>query len=154
MSISFRRFTHLILLSILAVILVSACDTTNNTSMTRYKQPVENCRTVQHAMGETCIPNNPKRLVAISYVTLANALALGVQPIGSASGLNDLQDKFPAYLENETQGIKQLGNQYQPNLERIAFLKPDLILGWEVVRKIYPLLSQISPTAIVPEQVH
>lgn len=77
--------------------------------MTRYKQPVENCRTVQHAMGETCVPNYPERLVVISHHTLANALVLGVQPIGSASGLNDLQDKFPAYLKNKTQGIKQLG---------------------------------------------
>ncbi|MEH2256375.1 iron-siderophore ABC transporter substrate-binding protein [Nostoc sp.] len=152
MSISFRRLTHLILLSILTVILVSACNTTNNTSMTHYKQPVENCRTVQHAMGEICVPNYPERLVAISHFTLADALVLGVQPIGSASASNDLQNKFPAYLKNETQGIKQLGSQYEPNLERIAFLKPDLILGWEEIRKIYPLLSQISPTAIIPWQ--
>lgn len=107
---------------------------------------------MQHAMGETCIPNNPKRLVAISHLTLANALVLGVKPIGSASALNDLQDEFPTYLKNETQGIKQLGSQYEPSLERIALLKPDLILGWEPIRKVYPLLSQISPTALVPWQ--
>ncbi|MDM9379092.1 iron-siderophore ABC transporter substrate-binding protein, partial [Chlorogloeopsis sp. ULAP01] len=83
-SLSLRRLTHLILLSILTVILVSTCNATNDTSINGYKQPVEDCRIVQHVMGSTCIPRNPQRVVTLRSDTLANSLALGIRPIAAA----------------------------------------------------------------------
>jgi iron complex transport system substrate-binding protein len=107
------------------------------------------CRMVKHVMGETCIPNHLERIIAISQFTLANTLALGIKPIAGAFALSDV-DGIPQYLQAYTQDIKQLGNQYTPNLEKIALLKPDLILGWQPIHKFYPLLAEISPTAVVP----
>ncbi|WP_268807092.1 iron-siderophore ABC transporter substrate-binding protein [Gloeocapsopsis dulcis] len=46
--------------------------------------------------------------------------------------------------------MEVLGSQFEPNLERILMLKPDLILAWENVQATYPLLAKISPTVIVP----
>jgi iron complex transport system substrate-binding protein len=103
---------------------------------------------IEHVMGETCIPKNPKRIATISRFTLANALVLGIKPIGSTSVANVSQYKFDTYLKNNTEGIKQLGSQNEPNLEKILLLKPDLILGWKLTQTIYPLLSQIAPTVL------
>jgi iron complex transport system substrate-binding protein len=99
-------------------------------------------------MGETCVPNQPQRVVTIFYGILDNALSLGVKPI--ASSVLDTRNQFPAYLKNQVDGIAPVGSQNAPNLEKILMLKPDLILVWENIQAIYPLLAQISHTAIVP----
>ncbi|MDM9385278.1 iron-siderophore ABC transporter substrate-binding protein [Chlorogloeopsis sp. ULAP01] len=97
-------------------------------------------------MGKTCVPKNSQRFVTISQFTLGNALVLGVKPIGSTS--DGWDDDFPDYLKNKAEGIQKIGSQYEPNLESILRLKPDLILGWQYVKTIYPRLTQISPTAL------
>ncbi|BDA73730.1 ABC transporter, iron(III) dicitrate-binding periplasmic protein [Calothrix sp. PCC 7716] len=153
MKVFLHRFSYLLLLAFSTFIFTAACSRNINYNATSLWQPLKDCRLIQHVVGKTCVPNNPTRIITISQFTLGNALVLGVQPIASASALSDLNG-FPVYLKKAyTQEIKELGNQYEPNLERIALLKPDLILGWESpIRKIYPLLSQISPTVLVPWQ--
>jgi iron complex transport system substrate-binding protein len=101
-------------------------------------------------MGETCVPNHPKRLITISEWTLANAVTFGVKPIGSTTfSAGDFHhDGFPKYAKNMMEGIEPVGDQLQPSLEKILLLKPDLIVGWEIVREIYPFLSKIAPTVL------
>jgi iron complex transport system substrate-binding protein len=102
-------------------------------------------------MGQTCVPHHPQRIVSISQFTLGNALTLDVKPIASTMYLAADVSKdylFPKYLKNRTAGIKPVGSQLQPNLEKILLLKPDLIVGWEPVKEIYPLLSKIAPTVL------
>lgn len=99
-------------------------------------------------MGETCVPKNPQRVAAIFHVTLGNLLSLGIKPI--ASSVIDIENPFPDYLKDKVEGIEILGSQNEPNVEKILMLKPDLILVWQNMQAIYPILSQISPTAIVP----
>ncbi|MBF2058140.1 MAG: iron-siderophore ABC transporter substrate-binding protein [Cyanobacterium sp. T60_A2020_053] len=99
-------------------------------------------------MGETCVPKNPQRVATVFHGTLGNALVLGVKPI--ASSVDDIQNPFPEYLQNQVGGIQPLGSQNEPNLERILMVKPDLILAWQNIQTIYPLLAEISPTVIVP----
>ncbi|NJK48121.1 iron-siderophore ABC transporter substrate-binding protein [Candidatus Gracilibacteria bacterium] len=72
---------------------------------------------------------------------------LGVHPIGSAT---DYQiDEFPSYLTDKIDGLENIGNSEQPNLERLLLLKPDLILGLNRPHgSVYPLLSKIAPTAL------
>ena len=52
-------------------------------------------------------------------------------------------------FSDRTEGIAAVGNYAQPNLERIAELQPDLILGITTVESFYPRLSQIAPTVVV-----
>ncbi|NDJ19763.1 ABC transporter substrate-binding protein [Myxacorys almedinensis] len=104
-------------------------------------------------MGQTCVPNNPKRVVTISYEILVRALALGIKPIGSTGeewNETHLSSQYYPYLGNKVGGIKYVGFSRNVNLEKILLLKPDLILAWEDAGKIYPLLSQIAPTLIIP----
>lgn len=133
------------------MILISACRTTPDTIMSRPKQPIQDCRTVQHVMGNTCIPRNPQRVVTFTTTVLGNTLALGVKPIATTNDyLLPKKGELPPYLNPKSQGIKILGNSGQPNIERLLNLQPDLILGWGGYnfQAIYPILSKIAPTVL------
>lgn len=143
-SISWRYFTHLLLLGVLTAILVSACKTTNDTSLTSYKQPVEDCRTVQHIMGSTCIPRNPQRVVTLDG--LENTLALGIRPIASTFVPGFPQ---PKYLKGKLDQLESVGDYNSPNIEKILRLKPDLIVCSSRVEGIYKQLSYIAPTVVL-----
>jgi iron complex transport system substrate-binding protein len=157
------RVTCLLLLGILIFLVVSACSRNVSYSVKDLEQLDSECRVVQHIAGETCVPNNPKRVVTIPFLTLGHAILLDIKPIGSTStgyGLGyDLSEESTAtYLSNKTflrdkaAGIQDVGETYMPNLEKILQLKPDLILSWQPAQNIYPLLSQISPTVVAPWQ--
>ncbi|MFQ4146062.1 iron-siderophore ABC transporter substrate-binding protein [Chlorogloeopsis sp. ULAP02] len=157
------RTTYLLFLEILVFSVVLACGRNVNYTAKYSEQSAPECRVVQHIAGETCVPNHPKRVVTIPFLTLAHAILLDIKPIGSTSsgyGLGyDLSEESTAtYLSNQTflgdkaAGIQDVGETYMPNLEKILELKPDLILSWQATQDIYPLLSQISPTVLAPWQ--
>ncbi|MBW4477590.1 MAG: iron-siderophore ABC transporter substrate-binding protein [Tolypothrix brevis GSE-NOS-MK-07-07A] len=132
------------LLSILTVILVSACNITHDTNITSYKQHVENCRIVQHVMGSTCVPRNPQRVVTIGAADgLANSWALGIHPIASTylTGF-----PIPKYLQGKVDIVESVGAYNNPNIEKILRLKPDLIISGSELKGIYKQLSYIAPT--------
>jgi len=149
-----RRFIYLLFLGVLACLVVWAFSRNANQIATNSKPLLEECRVVQHAMGETCVPNHPKRFVALNPAALGNAIALGIQPIGS---IFEYDKQFPDYLEGKTEGIEPLGEWSQPSIERIALLRPDVIVSW-YPQSIYPQLAAIAPTVLydwgggIPEQ--
>ncbi|HYW19660.1 MAG TPA: iron-siderophore ABC transporter substrate-binding protein [Nodularia sp. (in: cyanobacteria)] len=98
-------------------------------------------------MGETKIPLHPQRVVILGG--LDNVLALGVKPIACTT-LSDLN--FPGYLQSLTSGVEKIGTNGQPNLEKILYLKPDLILGFSWDAELYEQLSQIAPTVLADEE--
>ncbi|BAZ20904.1 ABC transporter, iron(III) dicitrate-binding periplasmic protein [Kalymmatonema gypsitolerans NIES-4073] len=146
MRISLRCLTYLLFLGVLTFTLASACSTNMNRSVTSPKQPVEDCRVVQHTMGKTCIPRNPQRVVTLWTATLANSLALGIKPVGSVYIIGEpLQE----YLRGKVDGVEPVGSLSEPNLEKILLLKPDLILSNTRLQNIYKQLSYIAPTVVI-----
>ncbi|MEL7408092.1 MAG: iron-siderophore ABC transporter substrate-binding protein, partial [Cyanobacteria bacterium J06558_2] len=140
-----RRFASLIVAGILSAILTVACRGTNqNLSST---PPLDqDCRVVEHVMGESCIPHTPQRVIILHPNPLANSLALGIQPIAAAfyrgvSALDIIQAKAPQ--------IESVGDLNSPNIEKILSLKPDLIISYSSLENIYPQLSQIAPTVVL-----
>jgi len=127
-----------LLLAILALLLITACHRTSLTN------PTPDCRIIQHAMGETCVPLHPQRIVTLSL--LDSAIALGVQPVGATSVDGKQLDTL---LLDRTANITNIGRRGQANLEAIAHLQPDLILGLDWEEMIYEPLSQIAPTVLV-----
>jgi iron complex transport system substrate-binding protein len=128
------------------LVLLTACG---NQSTAVEPGNKEGTRLVKHAMGETTVPTNPQRVIALDYGELDNALALGITPIGattnSATGDGDLL----SYVKDKTAKTVGVGTSAQPNLEKILSLNPDLILG-DLDRhgKIYHQLSEIAPTVL------
>lgn len=106
-----------------------------------------NSRMFTHALGETEVPANPERIVALEWSYVENVLALGIQPVGVAdiAGYNDWVN-IPVALSNE---VVDVGTRQEPNLETIASLTPDLIIT-DALRatEIYDELSEIAPTIV------
>ncbi|WP_456152249.1 ABC transporter substrate-binding protein [Glutamicibacter protophormiae] len=102
-------------------------------------------RTVTHANGTTEIPAKPQRVVVLDTGELDAVLSLGITPVGipSTEGANSV----PSYLADEVKDAKTVGTIQELNLEAIAALNPDLIIGSQLrADKLYSQLNQIAPT--------
>jgi iron complex transport system substrate-binding protein len=78
-------------------------------------------RTVQHAMGETDIPERPERVVVLDTGELDSALSLGVTPVGAVT--TDVASGFLSYLAEGATDVEQVGTIGEPNLEAIAAMQ-------------------------------
>lgn len=152
-----RGVKQQLLLALLTIGIASACSSTaiEHSEIPNIKPPSTPCQIVEHLMGKTCIPNHPKRVIILSdYSLLSNAFTLGVKPIGSSvraiESLNTNYLSEPAHLGEDIKEVQQVGFARNPNLEKILLLKPDLILVWEPSKNLYPLLSQVAATVVVP----
>ncbi|MEU8540951.1 iron-siderophore ABC transporter substrate-binding protein [Streptomyces sp. NPDC048717] len=102
-------------------------------------------RTVTHALGSTEIPAAPKRVVVLDVGELDNVVSLGVKPVGYAPSEGD--EGIPGYLKKDAGTPKSVGTINNLNLEAIANLQPDLILGSQLrAADKYEALSKIAPT--------
>lgn len=102
-------------------------------------------RIVKHAMGETEVPAEPKRVVVLDTGELDSVTALGVVPVGGVTALPELP--ILQYLQDDAAGMDIVGTIEEPDLEAVAALQPDLILSSKLRHeKIYDELSQIAPT--------
>jgi iron complex transport system substrate-binding protein len=150
-----RGLSRQVLLLLLVVAIVSACSSAIIKPELSASESSASCRVVQHPLGETCVPNNPERIVTVSTrELLSSVLALGIKPVGSSSiGENFLSETLvndQSHLGNRIEGIKNLGLADSISLEKTVQLKPDLILLWEYSEALYPLFSKIAPTVIIP----
>lgn len=108
-------------------------------------------RTVTHARGETEVPAHPQRVVVLEPVQLDTAIALGIVPVGSPA-LNATAG-IPKYLGEDAAKIAVVGTFTEPQLETIAALRPDLIIGTETRHSaLYDQLSAIAPTVYMAAQ--
>jgi len=102
-------------------------------------------RLVEHALGSTEVPAEPERVVVLDSSFLDAALALGITPIGSTEA--EAGAGMPEYLADQVSDIDVVGLTDEPNVEAIAALRPDLILGAKVRHEaLYDRLSEIAPT--------
>ncbi|GLH96862.1 ABC transporter substrate-binding protein [Phytohabitans aurantiacus] len=102
-------------------------------------------RTITHAMGTTDVPANPQRVVVLDTDKVDTALSLGIVPVGAARATE--ADGWPTYLGDKVSSMKEVGVLAEPDLEAIAALKPDLILGSKFRQeKFYDELKAIAPT--------
>ncbi|WP_328909895.1 iron-siderophore ABC transporter substrate-binding protein [Streptomyces sp. NBC_00234] len=102
-------------------------------------------RTLTHAMGKTELKAAPKRVVVLDVGEFDNVVSLGVKPVGFAPSEGDAA--IPSYLEKDAGSPKNVGTINNLNLEAIAGLKPDLILGSQLrAADKYDELSKIAPT--------
>lgn len=124
----------------------SKSDAAATTNTKKESQPAQSEEyTVKHAMGETKIKGTPKKVVVLTNEGTEAVLSMGIKPIGAVKSftLGDWYDHIKADMES----VKIVGDENQPNLEMIASLKPDLIIGNKVRQeKVYEQLSANAPT--------
>jgi iron complex transport system substrate-binding protein len=107
----------------------------------------EGFRPIEHVMGEACVPENPQRVVALEWRYVENLLVLGIQPVGVADieGYHNWV-KIPLALD---ENVVDIGTRNEPNLEAVAALNPDLIIGvYFRLTENYDDLSAIAPTLV------
>lgn len=145
-----RGVKQWLLLSLLIIAIASACSSTvvERVATPASATSVAPCRIVKHAMGETCIPQNPQRIVTLWMSTFRSTLALGIKPIATTQSLGE---PLPKHLQGKADGVESVGTLTQPNLEKILLLKPDLILSMNrpYLKNIYTQLSYIAPTVVM-----
>ncbi|MFE0647416.1 ABC transporter substrate-binding protein [Streptomyces sp. NPDC059534] len=108
-------------------------------------QPGQFPRTLTHALGRTELKAAPKRVVVLDVGELDNVVSLGIRPVGYAPSEGD--DGIPGYLAKDAGTPKSVGTINNLNLEAIANLQPDLILGSQLrAADKYDELSKIAPT--------
>ncbi len=148
-----------------AVLSLTACgtaasDTENSAGTTSPAAGPEFPITIEHALGTTTIPAQPKRVATVNWANHEVPLALGVVPVGMAAAnfgdddgdgllpwveqkLTELGAK-PPVLFDETDGI---------DFEAVADTKPDVILAAYsgLTKEDYETLSEIAPVVAYPK---
>ncbi|MCX5210042.1 ABC transporter substrate-binding protein [Kitasatospora sp. NBC_00240] len=82
---------------------------------------------VEATNGRITVPAGVKRIVSISYATGA-LLDLGVQPVGTSTiDENNPMELLPSQTE-AAKKIEPIGSGIEINIEKVASLKPDLIV--------------------------
>ncbi|WP_134704909.1 ABC transporter substrate-binding protein [Ammoniphilus sp. YIM 78166] len=105
----------------------------------------EDVRVIEHAMGTTEIKGTPERVVILTNEGTEALLALGVKPVGAVQSWTG--SPWYDHIKSEMDGVQDVGKESQVNLEAIAALKPDLIIGNKMRQeKVYQQLSAIAPT--------
>ncbi|WP_280401790.1 ABC transporter substrate-binding protein [Nocardia carnea] len=102
-------------------------------------------RVVAHAMGETTVPVAPQRIVVLDSPHLDALVALGITPAGITE--RAMGYGAPEYLRDELGDVATVGTISEPDLDAVANLEPDLIIGTKVRHEpLFDQLSAIAPT--------
>lgn len=113
----------------------------NNTSQT-FKE-----KTIVHDFGTTELKKIPKRIVILDNLYGEILDPLHITPVGATTGQADSQE-FSTLFKKQYKDAKvvSIGWQGNPDLDKIAELKPDLILMTGEQEDLYDELSEIAPT--------
>ncbi|MGF1470344.1 MAG: ABC transporter substrate-binding protein [Rubrobacteraceae bacterium] len=107
-------------------------------------------RTVQHAMGESEVPAEPGRIVALSgQMDLDALLALGLQPVAAGANFENDTAVNPWSQDRLEEDVEVFKFRPEPDVEQIATFEPDLVIGhkgW--LEPVYDELSQLAPTVV------
>ncbi|MBE3102687.1 MAG: iron-siderophore ABC transporter substrate-binding protein, partial [Bacilli bacterium] len=135
----------IILVAFMLIILAACGKTEEKTKTSSEDTEKEERYTVKHAMGETTITGEPKRIVILTNEGTEALLAMGVTPVGAVEAFTG--DTWYEHIADQLIDTKTVGTESEPSLEAIAALKPDLIIGNKMRQeKVYDQLSKIAPT--------
>jgi iron complex transport system substrate-binding protein len=147
---NYIKFCSLILLSL---ILVKGCysNLPKITELTKPNLAPAECKIIKHTLGESCIPLQPQRIIALDETSMEALLALDLKPIAAIQP--NIAGSIIPKLGKKAEGIVSLGKNSQPNIEKMVQLKPDLILSFSLSAEEYKLFSQIAPTVTVGDYI-
>ena len=106
-----------------------------------------NEKTIVHDFGTTELKKAPKRIVILDNLYGEILDPLDITPVGATTGQADSQE-FSTLFKKQYKDAKvvSVGWQGNPDLNKIAELKPDLILMTGEQEDLYEELSEIAPT--------
>lgn len=147
-----KKINLLYLLAILAIIsglllyylpdMTSGHNAESNQTSQNFKE-----KTIVHDFGTTELKKAPKRIVILDNLYGEILDPLDITPVGATTGQSDSQE-FSTLFKKQYKDAKvvSVGWQGNPDLDKIAELKPDLILMTGEQEDLYEELSEIAPT--------
>lgn len=113
--------------------------------------------TLDHKYGSTTIKSEPRRIVTVGLTDQDAVLALGKVPVGTTEWLGGYKGAVGPWAEDKLGGaaapavLKDTGTG--PQVEKIAALKPDLILAVYsgLTKAQYDSLSKFAPVVAQPK---
>ena len=147
-----KKINLLYLLAILAIIsglllyylpdMTSGHNAESNKASQTFKE-----KTIVHDFGTTELKKAPKRIVILDNLYGEILDPLDITPVGATTGQSDSQE-FSTLFKKQYKDAKvvSVGWQGNPDLDKIAELKPDLILMTGEQEDLYDELSEIAPT--------
>ena len=133
-----KKALSIILAGIVSASLFAGCS--NKTKDTSVDKTIS----IEDAMGTASVPENPKRVVILTNEGTEALLTLGVKPVGAVTGF---AGEWYEHTKDELVDAKPVGKETSVNVEAVAALKPDLIIGNKMRHeKIYDQLKSIAPT--------
>lgn len=147
-----KTSSRLLIFLLSLALLLAGCGGQQNTQPAQPEQPKADAsapagdvRVIEHAMGKTEVKGTPERVVILTNEGTEALLALGVKPVGAVKSFTG--NPWYDHVKAELDGVEIVGLESELNLEAIAKLKPDLIIGNKMRQeKQYPQLSAIAPT--------
>lgn len=97
--------------------------------------------TIKHAQGSTEVPTNPGKVVVLDYATLDSMKALGLTDKVVGVPAKTLPDFLGEFKKAES-----IGTMQEPDIEKVAGLKPELIIIAGRTAAKYAELSKVAPT--------
>lgn len=145
----FPRVALLALLALLAVAALAACGSDDDTGAATQAPAASGFPvTVTTKQGPVEIKAQPKRVVTLDNQSTDAVLALGVVPVAMAN-VNFVQGKVQAWTKAALEGATPAAIDTDSSipLERIAALRPDLIIGTNAytLPAAYKKVSRIAP---------
>lgn len=125
---------------------ISAADSASTATSADTSFPV----VLETERGDVVIESAPVRIVALGFAYADALVSLGVEPIAVFTGTGDFSSS--PWLNGELPEASiddRLMSADSPNIEHIASLEPDLILGysWNITEgSVYGRLTDIAPT--------
>ncbi|HYK72839.1 MAG TPA: iron-siderophore ABC transporter substrate-binding protein [Pseudoneobacillus sp.] len=137
------------LLTIMMVFVLSACGGNEKDSTDKKKEtdPKEEAvsYTVEHAMGSETFDKTPERIVILTNEGTEALLAMGITPVGAVQSWTG--NPWYDHIADQMKDVQVVGTESQVNVEAIAALQPDLIIGNKMRQEeIYEQLKAIAPT--------
>ncbi|KMJ58886.1 iron siderophore-binding protein [Bacillus sp. LL01] len=146
-----KKMFTLFLLTIITSLVLAACSGNNGNNAGQEEDasgdtPAEDTSyEVEHAMGTTPIDKTPERVVILTNEGTEALLSMGVKPVGAVQSW--LGDTWYDHIKSDMEGVEVVGTESAVNLEAIAALKPDLIIGNKLRQEdVYEQLNAIAPT--------
>ncbi|WP_078379064.1 ABC transporter substrate-binding protein [Sutcliffiella halmapala] len=147
-----KKLFTLFLLSIITSLVLAACSSNNGNNNASKDEdgagdaPTEETSyTVEHAMGTATIEGTPKKVVILTNEGTEALLAMGITPVGAVQSW--LGDPWYEHIADQMEGVEVVGTESAVNLEVIAALQPDLIIGNKIRQEdVYEQLNAIAPT--------
>ncbi|WP_064092916.1 ABC transporter substrate-binding protein [Rossellomorea aquimaris] len=136
------------LLLITSLLFLAACGNKEaEKEETGSKDTKKETYTVEHAMGTTEIEGTPKKVVILTNEGTEALLSMGVTPVGAVQSWTG--DPWYDHISEKMQDVEVVGTESELNVEAIAKLQPDLIIGNKMRQEEqYNQLKDIAPTVM------